>query len=147
MWLAASSRESKSRRNALTVSVIHARCGWLDVPLDSDGYCEEGAGEHGQGGPAVPGTPAPDLVLSESDEPFGGLKGLLDTPALAGHGDQGAQPDRPRAAAAQVGVLPGAVVAADQQVVHTVVDVAFGQKPKPGGVFPVIESSRSVPVF
>ena len=51
-------------------------------------------GEHGQGGPAVPGVPAPDLVLIESDQAFGGLEGFLDAPALTGDGDQGAQRDR-----------------------------------------------------
>ena len=42
-------------------------------------------GEHGQRRPAVPGSPAPDLVLIEPDQTFGGLERFLDTPPLAGH--------------------------------------------------------------
>ena len=38
----------------------------------------------------------PNLVLVEADQAFGGLEGLLDAPALPGHGDQGAQRHRPR---------------------------------------------------
>ena len=66
------------------------RCG-LGVTFGGGGHGQEGVGEHGQGGPAVPGGPAPDLVLIQSGEPFGGLEGFLDTPALTGHGDQGVQ--------------------------------------------------------
>ena len=47
-----------------------------------------------QGGPAVPGGPAPYLVLIESGESFGGLDGFLDAPALSGDGDQGVQGGR-----------------------------------------------------
>lgn len=45
--------------------------------------------EHGQGGPAVSGFPAPDLVLIEPDQPFGGLEGFLDAPTLAGQLHEG----------------------------------------------------------
>ena len=45
-------------------------------------------GEHGQGGPAVPGGPAADLVLVEPGEALGGLEGFLDAPALSGHAHQ-----------------------------------------------------------
>jgi hypothetical protein len=48
-------------------------------------------GEHGQSGPAVPGALAPNLVLIQADQSFGGLERFLDSPTLTGHGDQGAQ--------------------------------------------------------
>ena len=35
-------------------------------------------GEHGQGGPPVPGRPAADLVFVQSGQPFGGLEVLRD---------------------------------------------------------------------
>jgi hypothetical protein len=37
----------------------------------------------------VPGGPAPDLLLIEPGESFGGLEGFLDTPALTGHPHEG----------------------------------------------------------
>lgn len=57
------------------------------------GHRQEGVGEHGQGGPAVPGAPASELVLVQSGQAFGGLEGFLDALALSGDGDQGAQRD------------------------------------------------------
>ena len=51
-------------------------------------------GEHGQGGPAVPGGPAADLVLIQPGEILGGLEGFFDAPALPRDADQGAQRDR-----------------------------------------------------
>lgn len=42
----------------------------------------------------------PHLVLVEADESFGGSEGLLDAPALTGHGHQCAQWHRARAVAA-----------------------------------------------
>src|SRR6201989_3024388 len=89
-------------------------------------------GEHCQGGPRVPGAPWPDLVLVESDQPLGGLERFLDAPALPGDGDQDVQRDRSGAVAAQVGVLAGGIVAADQQMMDSGVGVIFGQQPKPG---------------
>ena len=80
----------------------------------------------------MPGAPAPNLVLIESDQAFGGLEGFFDTPALTGHGHQRVQWHRPRAVAAEVGVLAGGVVASDQQMVDTGVGVVFGQQAKPG---------------
>jgi hypothetical protein len=120
VWLVTSSRASKSRRNSLTVNAIRPAGVGCGVAFGGAGDGQEGMREHGQGGPAVPGRPAPDLVLVEADEAFGCLEGFLDPPALSGHGDQGAQRHRPRAVAAQVGVLASGVVAADQQMVHTV---------------------------
>lgn len=35
---------------------------------------EERVSEHRQGGPSVPGVPAPDLVLVETDDALGGLE-------------------------------------------------------------------------
>ena len=85
------SRASKSRRNSLTVNVIRpVGCG-LGVAFGGGGHGQEGVGEHGQGGPAVPGGPAADLVLVQPGEAFGGLEGFLDAPALSRHGDQGVQ--------------------------------------------------------
>ena len=63
--------------------------GGCGVAFDGGGHGQEGVGEHGQGGPAVPGAPAPDLVLIESGQAFGGLEGFLDAPALTGHGAPG----------------------------------------------------------
>ena len=49
---------------------------------------EEGVGEHGEGDPAVPGTPAADLVLIQPGEALAGLEGLLHGPAAPGDPDQ-----------------------------------------------------------
>ena len=70
--------------------------GGLGVAFGGGGHGQEGVGEHGQGGPAVPGGPAPDLVLVQPGEAFGGLEGFLDAPALPGDGDKGVQGDRAR---------------------------------------------------
>ena len=74
MWLVASRRASKSRRNSLTVNVISPVGVGLGVAFGGGGHGQESVGEHGQGGPAVPGAPAPDLVLVEADQAFGGLE-------------------------------------------------------------------------
>jgi hypothetical protein len=70
--------------------------GGCGVAFDGGGHRQEGTGEHGQGGPAIPGSPAPDLVLIEPGEALGGLEGFLDAPALTGDGDQGGQRHRAR---------------------------------------------------
>jgi hypothetical protein len=81
--------------------------GGCGVAFGCGGHGQEGVGEHGRGGPSMPGAPAPDLVLIEPDQSFGGLEGFLDA-------------------------LPaGGVVAADQQMVDPTV-VVFGQQPNPG---------------
>ena len=67
----------------------------LCVAFAGGGHGQEGMGEHGQGGPAVPGGPAPDLVLIKPGQSFGGLEGFLDAPALTGDGDEGVQGGRP----------------------------------------------------
>ncbi|MDT5053267.1 MAG: hypothetical protein QOF66_1633, partial [Mycobacterium sp.] len=61
---------------------------------------QESVGEHGQGGPAMPGAPASDLVLVDSGQAFGPLERFLDAPALASHGHQRVQRDRAWAVAA-----------------------------------------------
>ena len=117
VWWAVSSSASKSRRNSLTVNAIRpVGMGW-GVAFDRGGHRQEGMGEHGQGRrSAMPGSPAPDLMLIDSCQAFGGLEGFLDAPTLAGDRDQRAQRHRARAVAAQVGVLAGGIVAADQQM-------------------------------
>ena len=39
---------------------------------------QEGVGHHGQGHPAVPGAPAADLVVVQSDQALAGLEALFD---------------------------------------------------------------------
>jgi hypothetical protein len=52
---------------------------WRVTGLFSQGrHHEEGVGEHGQGGPAVPGTPAADLMGVQADQALAGLEALLD---------------------------------------------------------------------
>ena len=92
MWLVTSSRASKRRRNSLTVNAIRP-AGVVGVAFDGTGDGQESMGEHGQGGPAMPGAPATHLVLIESDQAFGGLERFFDAPALTGHGHQRAQRD------------------------------------------------------
>src|SRR5262245_55212207 len=55
---------------------------------------EDGVGEHGQRGVAVPGGPLADLVLVETDLVLAGTKTFLDAPAGAGYPHQGGQADR-----------------------------------------------------
>ena len=45
--------------------------------FDCGGDGEEGVGEQGEGGPAVPGGPGTDLVLVQTGESFAGLEILL----------------------------------------------------------------------
>ena len=47
----------------------------------SGGHHQEGVGHHGQGGPAVPGAPAADLVLVQADQALAGLEALLNPPS------------------------------------------------------------------
>jgi len=56
--------------------------GWWWVTGAGGGreHHEEGVGEHGQGGPAVPGAPAAELVLVQADQAFAGLEALLNLP-------------------------------------------------------------------
>jgi hypothetical protein len=49
---------------------------------------EDGVGEDGQGGVAVPGVPFADLVLVEAGLAFGGLEAFFDASADAGDTDQ-----------------------------------------------------------
>ncbi|MFE4974853.1 hypothetical protein ACFRAR_22460 [Kitasatospora sp. NPDC056651] len=59
------------------------RC-WAPGPFGDGGDREEGVSEHRQGGPAVPGGPAADLVLIQPGQALGGLEGLLNGPAPPG---------------------------------------------------------------
>jgi hypothetical protein len=63
--------------------------------LGQGGDDQEGVGEHGQVGPAVPGAPATNLVLVKATKALAGLEGLLDPPAPAGDPDQNGQRVRP----------------------------------------------------
>ena len=55
---------------------------WRVAGLFSQGrHHEEGVGEHSQGGPAIPGAPAADLVLIQAAQPLGGLEGFLNLPS------------------------------------------------------------------
>ena len=78
---------------------------------------EEGVGEHRQGDPAVPGPPAADLVLVQTDKALAGLEALFDSPAASGDPDQDGQRDGAGRPAAVIGQLAGLVVAAQQQPV------------------------------
>jgi hypothetical protein len=126
-----SSRASKRRRNSLTVNGIRPVGVGAVLRSIAVATARKGMGEHGQGGPAVPGAPAPHLVLIQSDQSFGGLERFFDAPALTGDGDQGAQRNGSGAVAAQVGMLAGGVVAADQHMMAAGVGVVFGQQPIP----------------
>src|SRR2546429_449594 len=83
--------------------------------LGGGGDGEEGGGEHGQGGPPVPGVPAADLVLIQPGQPPAGLEILLCGPAQPSDLDQGGQRDRAAAVAPVERQLPRAAAAADQQ--------------------------------
>ena len=56
--------------------------GWRRVPGAAGGGQDhkEGVGEHGKGGPAVPGAPAADLMLVQAAQTLAGLEGLLNLP-------------------------------------------------------------------
>ena len=58
--------------------------GWAGGAGPFGGSCDgqEGAGEHGEGDPPVPGGPAADLVLVQAGEAFAGLEVLLSRPPL-----------------------------------------------------------------
>ena len=64
--------------------------------LDGGGHGEERVGEQGEGGPAVPGGPAADLMLVQAGQFLAGLEVLLDRPPAAGDPDQGGQRYRGR---------------------------------------------------
>jgi hypothetical protein len=52
--------------------------GWWVVGVFGHGrHHQEGVGEHGKGGPAVPGAPAADLVLVQATQALAGLEALF----------------------------------------------------------------------
>lgn len=61
---------SKSLRNSLTVNVISPSGAGAGVALDRGGHCQERMGAHGQGDPAVPRLPAPDVCWSIPTSPL-----------------------------------------------------------------------------
>jgi hypothetical protein len=66
---------------------------------------EDGVGEHGQGGVAVPGGPLADLVLVQADLVLAGAEAFLHAPPGAGDADQGGEGDRSERPAAVEGQL------------------------------------------
>src|SRR5579863_10353683 len=103
--------------------------------LGGGGDGEEGGGEHGQGGPPVPGGPAADLVLIQPGQPFAGLEILLCGPAQPGDLDQGGERDRAGTVAPVERQLPGAAAPADQQPAAA---GTVGVDTGPGPVIPAV---------
>ena len=108
-------RWAKRLAISLRVSGICPAGPGLPASLGGGGDGQEGAGEHGEGDPAVPGGPAADLVLVQAGEAFAGLEVLLDGPPEPGDLDQRGEGNGLRGVAAVEGQFPGARVAADQQ--------------------------------
>ena len=88
---------------------------WVAGPFSAGGHHQEGVGEHGQGGPAVPRAPAADLVLVQTTKALAGLEALLHRPAPAGDLNQDGQRHRTGREAAVEGQLAGPLVAADHE--------------------------------
>jgi hypothetical protein len=76
---------------------------------------QEGVGNHGQGGPAVPGAPAADLMLVQAAKALAGLEAFFDGPAAPGDPDQHGQGYRAGCPAVVEGQLAGLGVATHQQ--------------------------------
>src|SRR5262249_44827699 len=108
---------------------------WRAGVLGGGGDGQERQGEHGQGGPPVPGAPAADLVLIQPGPFLPGLEILLRGPADSRDLDQGGQRNMAGAVAAVERQLPGAAVAADQQPAVTRLARVDGQ---PGPVIPAV---------
>src|SRR5215218_5644491 len=50
---------------------------WVAGAFGNRHHDQEGVGDHGQGGPAVPGAPAADLVLVQATKALAGLEALF----------------------------------------------------------------------
>jgi GNAT superfamily N-acetyltransferase len=81
------------------------------------GHHQEGVGEHGQGGPAIPGAPAGRPDAGPGRPAVAGLEAFLNGPAASSDPDQGGQRGRSGRPAVVEGQLAGLVVAARQQPV------------------------------
>ena len=57
---------------------------WVPGAVGGREHHEDGVGEHGQGGPAIPGMPAADLMLVQATKALAGLESLFDGPAAPG---------------------------------------------------------------
>ena len=75
--------DDQGREQALDLVAGHRDqpCRWWVSGVFGQGcHDQEGVGEHGKGGPAVPGPPAADLVLVQATKALAGLKSLLNLP-------------------------------------------------------------------
>jgi hypothetical protein len=90
---------------------------WVAGAVGGREHHEEGVGDHSQGGPAVPGAPAADLVLVQAAKALAGLEALFDGPAAPGDPHQGGQEHGAGCPAAVESQLAGGAVASDQQPV------------------------------
>src|SRR5215218_7528667 len=59
---------------------------WVAGAVGGREHHEDGVGEHGQGGPAVPGAPAADLVLVQATKALAGLEALFGVSSLKERG-------------------------------------------------------------
>lgn len=96
--------------------LVVVRAGAIKLGRGQDG--QERVGEQGQGGPAVPGGPAADLVLVQGGEFLAGGEPVLDLPPGPGYLHQLGQWHQGGGVGAVEGVLPVADPAADQQPVR-----------------------------
>jgi len=65
----------------LQVKLISPGDGGVPGTVRGREHHEEGVGEHGQGGPAVPAAPATNLMLIQADQALAGLEALLNQPS------------------------------------------------------------------
>jgi hypothetical protein len=109
-------------------------------------------GEHDQGGVAVPGVPASDLVLVEADGAFRVLEAGFHCPADASDTHERGQADPGRCVAAVEREFTVADTAADEQPVETGGLIGWWEDRDPGPVvvaaaFRAVAGAVSVPGF